>query len=163
MEAKAENPKEIIRSMRIVHAALCVGVFLMAFVLFILVQSDVQKINSDSFSGSLANIPFLLSLAIATAFFVLARILLRKKLQSIISSVKPVAGKLIDYRTALIRYLALCEGPALLSVILFFVSGDYRLYLITGIMLAAMLWMAPSVKRIINDLQLSWTEQQEIE
>ncbi len=30
-------------------------------------------------------------------------------------------------------------------------------------MLAAMLWMAPSVKRIINDLQLSWTEQQEIE
>ncbi len=69
MEAKAENPKEIIRSMRIVHAALCVGVFLMAFVLFILVQSDVQKINSDSFSGSLANIPFLLSLAIATAFF----------------------------------------------------------------------------------------------
>lgn len=163
MEVKADSPKEIIRSMRIVHAALCVGVFLMAFVIFILIQSGVQKINSDSFSGSRANIPFFISLAIAAAFFVMARIMFRKKLQSIISSSKSVAGKLNDYRVVLIRYLALCEGPALFSVIIFFVSGDYRLYIITGIMLASMLWMAPSVKRIINDLQLSWTEQQEIE
>lgn len=163
MEKKAENPKEIIRSVRIVHAALCVGVFLMAFVLLLLVLTGLFKSSDNAFSSSWENIPLLVSVAMAVILFAVARQQFSKKVKNIAASSSGVSVKLTGYRYALIRYLALCEGPALFSIILFFVSGDYRLFIIAGVMLAAMLWVAPSVKRIVNDLQLNWQEQQEIE
>jgi hypothetical protein len=71
--------------------------------------------------------------------------------------------KLNQYRSALIIYIALCEGPALFGIILFFVTGNYLMFIITGITIASMLAKMPSRKRVVDDLTLDWKQQQELE
>ena len=78
------------------------------------------------------------------------------------SRVVNMQGIIFSYRSVLIRYLAISEGAALFSLIAFYLTGDHRLFLMTGIMLAAMLWAAPTTERIIATLNPDWQEQQDL-
>jgi hypothetical protein len=70
--------------------------------------------------------------------------------------------KLASYRSALVTYLAICEGAALFSVICLLLTGNYWFMLITGIMLTAMVAKRPTRQRVIDDLRLDSQGQQEL-
>jgi len=60
-------------------------------------------------------------------------------------------------------YQALCEAAALLSVVVFFLTGIFTLLIITAILLTLMLSKVPITKKVVNELALDWKEQQELE
>src|SRR5689334_13432379 len=66
--------------------------------------------------------------------------------------------KLNQYRTALIKYLALLEAPALLGIILFFITGNYFMLIVTVLAILAMLYKMPTRQRMIDDLGLDWKQ-----
>ncbi len=75
----------------------------------------------------------------------------------------PLNEKLNQYRSFLIKYLAFCEGPALFCIVVFIMTGDARILTIAAVLLVAMLAITPSKKRVVNDLNLDWKEQQELD
>lgn len=67
--------------------------------------------------------------------------------------------KLDIYRTILIRYMALCEAPALFGVIVYFLTGDHIIVIMVAVALAAMLYRLPSKNKIISELNAGTDEQ----
>jgi hypothetical protein len=68
--------------------------------------------------------------------------------------------KLNRYRSILITYIAILEGPAVFAIIGFLLTGYFRFLAITFILLLNMFLKRPSKMRMISDLQLSSNEQQ---
>jgi hypothetical protein len=66
--------------------------------------------------------------------------------------------KLDVYRSVLIRYLALCEFPALLAVINYMITGEWWTLVITALLIVAMFMKRPTVPRLTEELSLGWNE-----
>lgn len=94
---------------------------------------------------------------------VAARKILWKGLTTAKNSLNPLQSKLTQYRASLIRYLVICEMPALLSVILFMLTGDFIFLAFSAVFLGFMLAAAPVRRRVITALDLNGSEQQELE
>ncbi len=101
--------------------------------------------------------------AIAIICTIRAAMVYRKGIAAIKNSIAPLNNKLEQYRSVMILYMALCEFPALFSIIIFFVDGYYPVFAITALMLLAMLLRMPQKRKIIRELDLNWQEQQELE
>jgi len=71
--------------------------------------------------------------------------------------------KLNQYRSALILFMAICEGASLFSITAFFVTGDYILLVVPAVMVWVMSTKLPSVQKIVQLLRLDWNEQQVLE
>lgn len=70
--------------------------------------------------------------------------------------------RLGKYRTVLIKYMAICEFGAIFSVIIIFLTGELKLFAITTLILATMMSKMPTKKRVVDELELNWNEQQEL-
>lgn len=154
------TPKENFRAIRVLFSALVIGV-----VLFILMAVIIHRLN-----GPLAheikeyNRIFIgIAVALALICLLIASQLYRKGILAAKNLTGPLNNKLNNYRSFLVKYLALCEGPALFGVVIFLITGEFWVLAITGIMLMAMLSVAPTPKRVITDLNLDWKEQKELE
>src|SRR5688572_14758514 len=66
--------------------------------------------------------------------------------------------KLDVYRSVLIRYLALCEFPALLAVINYMITGEWWTLVITALLIVAMFMKRPTVPRLTDELSLGWND-----
>ncbi len=146
-----------LKTMRVIAVALMGGVLIFALIIILLQQAmagvEILQQYNDIVLG--------VAIAIAAMLLLFARSLYGKKIQNSRDSAADLSGKLNFYKSALILYLALCEGTALFSIILFFLSGNYWLLSITFVLLLAMVAKFPARGIIIHDLQLDWMEQQE--
>ena len=79
------------------------------------------------------------------------------------NSLNPLRDKLSQYRSSLIRYLVICEVPALLSVILFMLTGNFVFQVFSAVFLGFMLAVAPIRRRVVAALELNGSEQSELE
>lgn len=148
--------KSDVKAIRILFGALVVGV-----ALFTIISISVNLIN-----GSVDALPKemqLIFMGIAAALGLGCGIMAKLAYAKGVSSAKSITGtlqnKLNHYRSFLIKCLAICEGAALFSVIVYFLTGDFRVLIITGVMLAVMLSFAPSKKRMITELDIDWNDQ----
>ncbi|GEM_PF-878251 len=166
MKEQAEltgRPKDDLKAMRILTAALTVGVVFFSVTMIFARQFAGEPPLGDKQLLVDKNTLFIIVTTVAATGIVVARLLYRKRINSIKQSGKSLTDKLNQYRTALILYLAICEVVAFLSVIFFFLTGNFAILIITGIMLIAMLSKMPLAKRIAGELDLDWKEQQELE
>ncbi len=154
------TPKENFRAIRIFYIALVIGV-----VLFLLMALFIHNLNGPLYKEMIEYYKVLISIAVALALLCLffASQGFKKGILGAKNVAGPLNNKLNYYRNLLIRYMALCELPAIFSVIIFLVTGEFWMLTITFVMLAAMLSVAPTPKRVITDLNLDWKEQKEIE
>lgn len=60
-----------------------------------------------------------------------------------------------NYRLAVIFRFALMEGPALFAVIVYFLTGQFTILPLVGLILAIMVFVVPTKQRAIADLELS--------
>ncbi len=154
------TPKDILRAIRILFVAIIAGA--LSFALIILIMSEGKGYPTVEIKPYQDTI-----LWIAAGITLLCLILgwneYKKRVGVAKDSLISLLDKLNHYRTALILYIALCEGPALFGVILFFLTGNYYFLMITGAMIIAMLVKAPTLKRVSDDLGLDWQQQQEFE
>src|SRR5687767_7387009 len=111
---------------------------------------------------SMVRIFFIAVLVIATMSIFMAPRLYKKQITDALSPGLSLMDKLNIYRSALILYLALCEGAGLFAVIVYFLTGYKLLLIVIAIVALAMLLKRPEKSKIFNELQLSSAEQLEL-
>lgn len=79
------------------------------------------------------------------------------------NSLNSTNDKLNQHRSALIKFLVICEMPALLSILLFMFTGDFVFQVYAAIFLGFMLAMTPVPRRVAASLELDGQQQKELE
>jgi uncharacterized membrane protein YidH (DUF202 family) len=149
-----------LKGLRILTTALSAGV-----VIFTLVSVGINQFNGPFLQEEIKKVSsFLLPLMTGLALLALlmARYLYQQRIRDIREGNDHLKGKMDKYRAAVTLYLAICEGMALFSVVLFLLSGDFLLLVITGAMLLLMLGRLYAIKGVAAELNLSWQEQEEL-
>ena len=155
------SPKETFRAIRILCLALVIGAVIFALIIIGLNLVIGPAMPED---GRQYNTIFLAAVTGVSILFTIPALKIYKNgIVAIKNSRKPLTGKLNDYRNMLIQYMALCEGPVLFSIIVFFLTGDYRILAITAVILLAMLSRFPQKRKMMTELELDWKEQQDLE
>lgn len=158
MQNQPAGPKASLKSAQVICAALMICP---AF--FAIISAFINEMNAPPMGEEILrykNVMMYAAIGIAGFCAVLSRVMYNKKLTIVKNTTEPLHNKLNQYSGALILYMAPCEGAAIVSVALFFLTGDHLLFLITGAMLALMLYKFPFVKKAIAELGLDWQEQQ---
>ena len=149
-----------LRAIRILFNAIIAGTLLFSIVALLI--NKTQGPFSKEIRGY-HNIFLGISIGIAVICFVIARRSYNKGIAIAKDSLISLPDKLNKYLATLLMYIALCEGPAVFGVVLFLITGNYFMLIITVTMIAAMLTKAPTIKRITDELGLDWKQQQELE
>lgn len=158
---KEASPKDNFRSVRILCLAFIAGAAIFAVIIVVLNLATGPVMPEDGQDAK----PIFIGIAagIAILCFLRAFRIYSAKITGIKNSSVPLNDKLNQYRLVLILYMALCEGPALFSIIIFFLFGDYAILTITGFLLVAMLFRMPQKGKLTTELGLNFQEQQELE
>ena len=151
------SPKETLRTIRILFYAMFIGVALFTAIVFILLQIQGPLLRDKS-----VNRVFLVVVLFMTAACLsLSNILYKKKIKAA-GFALPLLQKMEIYQAALVLYMSICEGAAILTVIAFYMTGDFLFLVIIGAILVTMLMRRPENFKIFNELQLDSKEQMEL-
>jgi hypothetical protein len=154
------GPKENLRAARILCVALMSGITLFAAIISILCLTNGPVM--DKTEQRYNDIILYIAAGLALACLIGARAMYTKKIAGIKNSQVSLIDKLNQYRSALIVYMAPCEGAALLSMALLFLTGNLLLLIITAMLLLAMSSKFPFTKKVIDELNLDWKEQADL-
>lgn len=95
--------------------------------------------------------------------FLVAKRVFNKGIAAAKNSLNPLNDKLNQHRSALIKYLVICEIPAIVSILLFLFIGNFVFQVYAAIFLGFMLAMTPVPRRVTASLELDGQEQKELE
>ncbi len=158
--SQAGGPKQSIKATQILCAALMAGIIV--FVIIIVVVNRLNGPMLDKEGLQYQDILLYAAVGLGITCCAVAMSLYNKKMAVIKNSVITLTDKLNQYQAALIKYMAPCEGAALFSVIVFFLTGNFLVLIVTASMLIAMFIKFPLQAKIISELNLDWKEQQEL-
>lgn len=147
--------KELLRGITVFFYATIGGVLIFSL-LVLLVSQKESLISSDK---NLMQVFLVVNLFIAAISLSIGEKIYRKRLTFLRSANYDLMEKLDRYRSALIIYMATCEGPAILAIIFYFMTANKLFLIIVGVLLIAMFLKRPEKSKIFNDLQLSAEEQ----
>ena len=150
--------KDALRSISVFFYAMIGGMSMFTIIVFAL--NFLQ--SPPLIDLSTVRVFFIAVLAIAAISIFMAIRLYKKRIAGALSTSLPLMDKLTIYRSALIAYLALCEGAGLFAVIVYFLTGYKLLLIVIAVVLLAMLQKRPEKSKIFNELQLSSQEQLEL-
>ncbi len=102
------------------------------------------------------------SAILSTLLLVFARQVFHKSIAAAKNSLILAGGKLSHHRTALVKYLGICEFAAILNIVLFIFTGQSIFIIIAAVVLGFMLAMTPSRRRLVMLLELDAGEEQEL-
>ena len=157
MEIKTDSANTQ-KSISILYKALITGI-----ILFAGVSLGINKINGPFLHNNKFSQIFLgIVVILAVICLYLAHSNYNKRLRPDKQAIMPLNEKLDNYRSTLIKYMAFLEGPAMLSIIGFLLTGYFRFIAITLIILLNMELKRPSKARFIRELQLNSNEQSEL-
>ena len=150
--------KDALRAISIFFYAMIGGLLIFSIIVFTL----NYLLGHGLLDQSMIRIFFIADLIIAAMSIFMAPRLYKKRITDALSPGLTLMDKLNIYRSALILYLALCEGPGLFAVIVYFLTGYKLLLIVIAVVLLAMLQKRPEKSKIFNELQLSSQEQLEL-
>ena len=151
--------RDTIKPMQVLVAALMAGVVIFLIIVVVLNLIGEQVLLKDK---KIETVFLYAAVAIALLCFIAARIVYSKKIEDIKNGQRTLQDKLNQYRSLLIIYMALCEGAALFSIIVFFLVGNFLVVIVTMAMLVAMWSRFPLLKNVISVFDLNWNEQQQL-
>ena len=154
------SPKEELKATKTLVIALVVQVAFFALISIFL----FKELNAPlKLEGQLMRRNFfLLSVLIAIVCLAAAFNLYKKGIMALKNPSLLLEDKLIKYRVTLIKFIALCEGAAMFSVVIFFLTGLYETFFVTVILVLAMLSKFPIAKKLADELNLDWNERNEL-
>ena len=153
------TPKQNLRASQILCYALLVGCVVFVAIIILLIETQGPVIpDRDKYYN------IFLSINVVIAIFCVAFAVrgYNKRIAGAKNLTASLNDKLNHYRSILILYMAPCEGAALFSVIIFFLTGNYYSLCMVLVMLGAMLSRFPFKAKAIKELELDWKEQQEL-
>lgn len=142
-----------LKTLQIIHLALCSGVFLFAMVT-ILLNKD-RMIFDAKFETTFPFNPIFPIMGLAT---LAGSIFLKKMLISKINPSDFLDSKIAQYQSAFIVGSALLEGGALLNIVGFLITTNAFFLIFAGISLFFLIRSRPTKDKVISDLQLQYPE-----
>lgn len=162
MQTAIEDPKTKLRALRIICLALVTGVVVFALIVIGLLEvMGPPVLPAEELPGP--NTGLYVAAGVGLLGLIAAFALFNKKMNGVALMESRLSEKMNRYSNALILFLALCEGPALLSVIILFLTKQYTLLGVTAVLVAAMLSKLPTKVKVIELLKPDWEEQQKLE
>ena len=158
MQTPVASPKETLRSITIFFYTMIGGLLLFTLIIFAINFLQLPALTDKSLEMIFLVVVFVstvLLTAIATRNY-------SKRVAEIRSLELTLMDKLTMYRNALIVYAALCEGPGIFAIIVYFLTGNKLLLIAIAFVLLAMMLKRPEKFKIFNELQLSSGEQSEL-
>lgn len=152
--------KEELRGIRILAVALISGVIIFAIITVVVNQINGAFLDDEIASLRAYLLPFISLIALLA--LLIARTQYQKQIRAIREGSDELREKIVKYRAAIIRYMAICEGMAMFSIILFLLSGQFALLIVTGAMVLLMAARLYAIKGVAAELELNWQEQQEL-
>jgi len=150
--------KEALRAINVFFYSMIGGMLMFTLIVFALNSLEKPVLVDES----LVRIFFVMVVVIAGLSILIATRLYKKRIAVASTSSLALMDKLNIYRSALIIYLALCEGAGLFAVIVYFLTGYKLLLIVIAVVALAMLLKRPEKSKIFNELQLSSAEQLEL-
>jgi len=156
MNTVERTSKEFFKELRILHLALLVGQLLIAGILYYITTGEKKKMDFDSGDISSYFVPSVIVVGFMASSFIFKKLVVKAK------SMDNLKDKLGAYRSASIVKWALLEGPALIGIILFFISNNLT-FLIMGVaMIVYFATTGSSIEKTIEDLSLNHDEQKAV-
>jgi hypothetical protein len=154
------SAKENLRATLIVFFGIVTGVFV-----FMLVAIFINQVNGPVIPdlNKYYTVVIWCMVAVSIVCLIAGRKMLSKGTAAAKNSLNPLQDKLSQYRSTLIRYLVICEVPALAGVIFFLLTGNFAFQLFSAVFLGFMLGVAPIRRRVVTALELTGSEQSELE
>lgn len=159
LENDASSMKNELRAIRIFFIAIVIGAI--AFCIASLFVSKVVELDAPqlrSFENGLLG--FMCISCLAAYYY--GKKVYNESLVPAKSSLITLKDKLNIYRSALLKFVALCEGAALFGIVLFIITSNYVLLAMAGIMIIVLLTKSPTDKRVFQDIELDWEERQQL-
>jgi len=150
--------KDALRAINVFFYSMIGGMLMFTLIVFALNSLEKPVLVDES----LVRIFFVTVVLIAGLSILIATRLYKKRIAVASTSSLALMDKLNIYRSALIIYLALCEGAGLFAVIVYFLTGYKLLLIVIAVVALAMLLKRPEKSKIFNELQLSSAEQLEL-
>lgn len=142
--------KAYLKSLKIIHIALCFGVaFFIGVAYFLHYMGSLEALNSG--------LPAIFDFLVPTFAFLspLAGVLyFNKKVNEIKLSEDALEKRKLDYRAALIVKWAFIEGPAFFAIVTYLLSPNYLHLIMAGIVLVFLIIQHPTDYRLCNDLDV---------
>ena len=157
--AAPSSPAQLVKAALILYIGISLGA------LFFILISLVLNQSQGALYPELARQATWLKAGLAVICLVcltVARKRYSQKLAIAKEPLKSLQDKLSGYIRALIIYLVFCEIPVIVSVIVFMLTGDFSFLAFGAVVLGFMLAILPVKKKIIQKLELSSSEQQEL-
>ena len=153
-----DTGKEAFRQIRMLFYTILIGI-LMALVISIVISRIVQPLEIGK--TNLYTLFTILCL-IVVIWYPFSFMIFSKKITAIRQSNADLINKFKNYRAALVFYLAVYEAMALVSLVMYALSGKTNFLFITGLVVVSIIRKRPDKYRIINELQLNSSEQLEL-
>jgi hypothetical protein len=154
------TPKGSLRITLVLFTAIVVSVLIFMLVALFIEQTKgplMPQLNNYTtiFTG-------LMAVLLIVCIWVAKRVF-NKGIAAAKNSLNPLHGKLNRHRLSLIRYLVICEIPAVVSIVLFMLTGDFVFQVFAAIFLGFMLALTPVSRRVVALLELDGQQQKELE
>jgi len=154
------TPKGSLRITLVLFTAIVVSVLIFMLIALFIEQTKgplMPQLNKYTtiFTGLMA--------VLLIVCFLVAKRVFNKGIAAAKNSLNPLHGKLNQHRLSLIRYLVICEIPAIVSIVLFMLTGDFIFQVFAAIFLGFMLALTPVSRRVVALLELDGQQQKELE
>ncbi|GAA4309370.1 hypothetical protein GCM10023149_03630 [Mucilaginibacter gynuensis] len=146
-----QTPKNFIQSVTIIHLALALGQVLFIAVCLFLTQSTAINITDTS------EIFLIIVPVMTTSLFFISSYLYNKQLAA--GADGDLKKKALNYQTALIIRLALLEGPSLLSIVAYLLTGNFLYIIVSGVIILYFLYIRPSKANVLDAMELTYEQK----
>ena len=148
----APNGQTFVRTITIIHAALLIGQVLFGIVAFVDTKSTGfnLKLGSDPFFYI---VPFLIVAGMLSGSF-----LFTDQISKAVDK-NSLSEKLAGYQTALIIRFAIAEGPSLLGIVGYMLTGNVIYLILVGFNVIYFILIRPTKDKIGEDLSLTNDEK----
>jgi hypothetical protein len=150
-QTRIPNPKNIIKTTRIIHLALLIGQILFATVVFLSVQNPVVDLHAGN------DVIFYIAPFMIISMMFVGSLLYKNQIKKAAEKTT-INEKLGIYQTAIIMRCAASEGASLFCIVCTLISGNLFYLVLAGINIVYFIWIRPSKFKILEDLDLDYNE-----
>lgn len=142
-----QTPKQYIRSVQLVHLALLLG--LVGFAVAIYIINPSNKIDFSESGLFLYIVPLIMILGIVLGNFIFKKLITRTFKQNSLKT------KLDNFLSAAIIKFALIEGPSLLALVAYLLSGNLLYIILASVLMVYLYMQRPTKTSVSETLKLS--------
>lgn len=157
METNPLNPKEALKTLRILHFALLSGKIFFSLVVLFLFYNGMEPTGVELSRTFTFIIP-----VFVVSGYVASHLLFRNRV-GVARTAKDLTEKLTHYRAALIVRWALLEGPAFFAIVVYMLTSELIFLGWAAIIILYFITLWPTVAKTVTDLALNYNEQHELE